>query len=379
LTGPNRKQKRHKQNTQIGSNWLDVHQKAFIEIKQKLTSAPILGFPDFTHPFILETDASHMGLGAVLSQEQPEGRRVIAYASRGLRGGEKNPTGYSSKKLELLALVWAVTTKFRDYLEGGSFTVFTDNNPLTYVMKTEKLPALEQRWVGDLANFNFSIQYKSGKHNANADALSRQTCRPWDNRSQDEMESRISLMEIGTLIPDVLQEEVWIDVLEVEPVLDYPNPTVATSLSVFSQSDLKDLQQKDKNIKKILEFRRQGTKPSAYLRRQENKDVQLLLRQWKKLVELNEVLYRRIQDPVDGVINQLVLPDVLKEDILRGFHNQSGHQGRERTESLVRSRCYWPRMCNDIKTWIEQCDRCALAKKQCVKPPMGSLLASRPL
>ena len=80
---------------------------------------------------------------------------------------------YSSMKLELLALRWDITVKFRDLLIGSRFTVYTDNNPLSYFQTTSKLGAVETRWAADLAMFNFDIKYRSGKMNANADALSR--------------------------------------------------------------------------------------------------------------------------------------------------------------------------------------------------------------
>ena len=73
--------------------------------------------------------------------------KVIAYVSRGMRGGEKSKDNYSSKKLELLALKWVVTEELRDYLHDAHFTVYTDNNPLTHVLTQKKLPALEQRWL----------------------------------------------------------------------------------------------------------------------------------------------------------------------------------------------------------------------------------------
>ena len=134
----------------------------------------MLGYADYSRPFIVETDARDSGLGAVLSQKQDNGRiRVTVYASRGLRGAEKNSAMYSSKKLELLTLKWALAEKFREYLIGGKFVMFTDNNPLTYLMKTAKLPAIEQRWASALAPFDFEIKYRSAKHNMNADALSR--------------------------------------------------------------------------------------------------------------------------------------------------------------------------------------------------------------
>ena len=82
---------------------------------------------------------------------------------------------YSSMKLELLALKWAITEKFRDLLIGSEFVVYTDNNPLSYVQTTGKLGATETRWLSDLAHFQFTIKYRSGRANQNADSLSRKT------------------------------------------------------------------------------------------------------------------------------------------------------------------------------------------------------------
>ena len=119
--------------------WASEQQKAFDALKLALTTAPVLGYPDFEREFILKTDASLRGLGAVLSQVDEEGKtHVIASMSQTLRPSEKSMHNYSSAKLELLVLKWAVTEKFRDYLLGLKFTVYTDNNPLAYV-QTSKL------------------------------------------------------------------------------------------------------------------------------------------------------------------------------------------------------------------------------------------------
>ena len=147
--------------------WNEECQKTFESMLEKLTTAPVLGYVDYTKPFIVETDASHDGLGAVLSQEQDGRRRVIAYASRRLRPPEKNMQNYSSRKLELLALKWAVTEKFRSYLLGKEFVVYTDNNPLSHP-QSAKLGAMEQRWAAELALFSFKMKYRPGRANGNA-------------------------------------------------------------------------------------------------------------------------------------------------------------------------------------------------------------------
>ena len=106
-----------------------------------------------------------------MSQVDEQGKtHVIAYASWTLRPSEKSMHNYSSAKLELLTLKWAVTEKFRDYLLGSKFTVYTDNNPLAYI-QTSKLGASHICWLSELALFNFNIIYRSGKSNQAAEAL----------------------------------------------------------------------------------------------------------------------------------------------------------------------------------------------------------------
>ena len=152
--------------------WVSEHQKAFDTLKLALTTAPVLGYPNFERDFILETDASLRRLGAVLSQVDEQGKtHIIAYASQMLRPSEKSMHNYSSAKLELLALKWAVTKKFRDYLLGSKFTVYTDNNPLAY-LQTSKLGVSQICWLSELALFDFKIIYRSGKPNQATDALS---------------------------------------------------------------------------------------------------------------------------------------------------------------------------------------------------------------
>ena len=124
-----------------------------------ITSPTILAYPDYKAPFIVHTDASQEGLGAVLYQEQEGTLRVILYASRTLTPAERNYHLYAGK-LEFLALKWSITKQFRDYVYyAPRFLVYTDNNPSTYVFSTAKLNATGLRWVGGLADYNFEIKY----------------------------------------------------------------------------------------------------------------------------------------------------------------------------------------------------------------------------
>ncbi len=142
--GKKRNKRAYLTSEQFRQKWDSKCEEAFQLLKKKLTSAPVLAYADFTKSFVLDIDASHTGLGAVLSQEEGGKLQPVAYASRGLRESERNMDNYSTMKLEFLALKWAVTEKFRDYLIGNRFTIFTDNNPLSH-LKTAKLGAVEQR------------------------------------------------------------------------------------------------------------------------------------------------------------------------------------------------------------------------------------------
>ena len=166
--------------------WTEECQSAFEHQKQLCSQKPILVYANYQTPFKLHTDVSENGLGAVLYQKQDDDtEHVIAYASRTLSKSERN---YDTRKLEFLALKWSITERFYEYLYGGHFEVYADNNPLTYILTTAKLDATGQRWVASLANYIFKIFYKSGKLNVKADTVSHI---PWENTQVDHMEPLI--------------------------------------------------------------------------------------------------------------------------------------------------------------------------------------------
>ncbi|KAL7726226.1 hypothetical protein ACLKA6_001630 [Drosophila palustris] len=150
-------------------DWKPEQQAAFEELKARLTEAPVLACPDFSEKFVLQTDASDCGLGAVLT-EQHQGAERVAYVSRRLVKAEEN---YSATEKECLAIVWAIR-KLRCYLEGYRFDVVTDHLALKWLNSIDNPTGRIARWALELQQYQFDIHYRRGKQNIVADALSRQ-------------------------------------------------------------------------------------------------------------------------------------------------------------------------------------------------------------
>lgn len=351
-----KEQEGRKGNEDISGRWDSHCQKAFDKLKDSLTTPPLLGYPDFSLPFILETDGSHQGLGAVLSQEQNGKRVVIAYASRSLRGAERNHATYSSMKLELLALKWAVTDKFSDYLMGSTFTVFTDNNPLAH-FSTAKLGATEHRWAAELALYNFDVKFRSGKTNGNADALSR----------------------IGTSLPTEIQATIAQQTIE-EITCSFQTAIETNSegsvLPQLSFQELRSLQETDPTLGPLFKFRR---KPSLSQQKALSTGTKRVLRDWDRLIKKNGVWYRKVTIQHQEKL-QLLLPQALTSKVLEKLHDHAGHQGVERTLALIRDRCFWPGMSSHVERYVKSCQRCILGKTSPTgRAQMGTLHARRPL
>jgi hypothetical protein len=142
---------------------------AFQALKQKPMSQPILQYSDFSREFVLTTDASNEGAGAVLSQGQIGKELPIAYASRKFNKAEQN---YSTVEKELAAIVWGIK-HFRPYLCGRKFKIVSDHKPRTWIMSVKDPGSRLLRWRIQLEEYDYEIVYKPGVQNSNADALSR--------------------------------------------------------------------------------------------------------------------------------------------------------------------------------------------------------------
>jgi hypothetical protein len=142
-------------------------ENSFNELKQRLTTALILILPKFDEPFIVYCDASKLGLGGVLMQDN----KVVAYASRQLRIHERN---YPTHDLELAAVVFVLKIS-RHYLYGSRFEVFSDHKSMKYLFDQKELNMRQRRWLELLKDYDFELNYHPGKANVVADALSRKT------------------------------------------------------------------------------------------------------------------------------------------------------------------------------------------------------------
>ena len=363
------KKNRHHKIDRTEWKWGPEQEESFTRLKTCLTTPPVLGFVDFKKPFELHTDASGHGLGAVLYQECEGRNRVIAYASRGLTKAERN---YSAHKLEYLCLKWSVTEKFNDYLYGNTFTVITDNNPLTYVLTTARLDATGHRWLAALSNYNFSIHYRPGKNNQDADALSRLPVAD-DQGNQEEITRDTiaaicgkvqvcNLVESLSFSPDVatdMYEEVTDD-------------KCLTNAREWSRA-----QRRDPSLALFMDCLEQGRKPGRTIGVGDSQRT-TLNKNFSHLKLRRGVLYRTTT--VDGQeVHQLVLPSKCRPAIIKSLHDNVGHPGKERTVSLIRDRFYWPGMIKDVDKHVQTCDRCVRRKTPPVKAPMVSIETSQPL
>jgi len=165
--------------------WEESQEIAFRTLKQKLTSQPILQYPYFSREFILTTDASNYGAGAVLSQGHIGKYLPIAYASRNSNKAERN---YSTVEKELAAIVWGIK-QFRPYLYGRKFKIVSDHKPLTWIMSVKDPGSRLLRWRIKLAEYDYEIVYKPGVQNSNADALSRIGALAEESGDSDEIDS----------------------------------------------------------------------------------------------------------------------------------------------------------------------------------------------
>ena len=241
-------------------------------------------------------------------------------------------------------------------------------------------------WSTDLAQFDYVIKYRSGKSNANADALSRKE----DHGTEEPTPAHIEEVCIqpdssnSTTVPRNLQVRVremtadaWLQDIKLRS--QRTTETAMATLPSIPIEEVAQLQKIDSDIGRFLEHWKRGSPPSHRDCMKEPKAVRKLLRSWNRIVESDGIFYRTVLRNGEE-LRQLILPRCLIDRVLEAVHDQAGHQSAEKTVALARARCFWPTMLADVTAYCDNCQRCTYAKAgKKVRPKMGTLHATKPL
>ena len=375
--------------------WGPSESSAFASLVDKMTQPPVLCYPDYDKPFQVRVDASKDGLGAVLCQQQESGHyRVVAYGSRTLKQSEEN---YSTHKLEFLGLFWAVTKQFHHYLYGAqTFQVVTDHNPLAYLQTTAKLDAVGHRWMATLGAYNFTVSYKAGTSNLDADALSRRiprSSRPTVGSSQLPEATEVSVDTVKTVLnaqgvsPGVTSFAatrcfaVRSASLSVQDSTKNDVPSPRKCHEFKGSIDWRKAQQDDAVLKQVVDLVLADRPLTRSVRAKLDPAVRKVMRDHQRLILRDGVLYRSRKDGEGNVSYQLYLPEAFHSLILGMLHDDMGHLGIDRTLAFCQERVYWPGMARSVEKWIATCRRCICAKAPSLPEcaPLESIVTTQPM
>ena len=357
-------------------SWGPDERSAFTSLVSKMIQPPVLCYPDYDKPFQVRVDASKDGLGAVLCQKQDSGHfRVVAYGSRTLKQSEEN---YSTHKLEFLGLFWAITKQFHHYLYGAkTFEVVTDHNPLAYLQTTAKLDAVGHRWMATLGAYNFTVSYKAGASNLDADALSRRI--PRSSRSTE-----VSMDTVKSVLDSQSCE---VNSFAVTRCVAVESASVTTNnhepdcQAFVGSIDWRKAQQEDATLKQAIDLVLANQPLTRSVRARLDPAVRKVMRDNSRLIVRDGVFYRSRKDGEENVSYQLYLPEAYHSLILGMLHDDMGHLGIDRTLAFCQDRVYWPGMARSVEKWIGSCKRCICAKApylpQCA--PLESVVTTQPM
>lgn len=290
--------------------WSSEAQEAFDKLKTILTSERIiLTTPNYNKQLEVWTDASAVGIGAVLAQEG----RPIAYASRSLKQAERN---YGICDREALAVIYALE-KFRPYFSGLPIKVITDHSALTKLTTGRNLSPRLIRWALRLAEFNIEIEHREGKQNAVADGLSRI---PLESQMEEKEDKIQCCMITSTVLENV--------------------------------ENFKEEQKNDPDLGLVYQFLRdpdtvpEGNHALCVQRSQDFRLIDGLLFYKRKLNSQSEL--------------RVYIPQSLRKEILREHHDNplAGHLGVKKTLGRLKEVCYFPQMKKIVNNYVTSCDTC---------------------
>ena len=292
-------------------SWKEQQELAKTELVNRLVSSPVLAHFDENIDVCVQTDASLVGLGAVLTQDSGDGPRPIAYISRRLTEAESK---YHANELECLAIVWALK-KLRHYVYGRRFSICTDSSAVRWLWSKKEVNGKFARWILSLQEFDFEIRHVKGVNNCVADALSR---------NPDESCIGPSGSAIGHVVC----------------VFDSRRPVG------MSNAELAFQQQLDSQLRPIITSLN-AKEPGKF---------------WEQFKIHGKVLYRR--NPSQGRKFLLCIPSILRRKVIEFCHDDpsSSHMGIDKTVARVSERYWWPKFRASVRKYVSSCSYCQFHK-----------------
>jgi hypothetical protein len=294
--------------------WTKEHWESFNNLKSLITSAPVLTIPNDIGKFHLECDSSEYAIGAILSQQQQDVWRPIAFLSKALQETQQN---YQIYDKELLAIMMALY-EFRKYLVNAKevFEVWTDHANLQYFREPQKLNRCQARWLMELQDFHFTIHHLPGKSNTKADILSR---RPGFDQGVNDNK------DVVLLSSDLFLRPSW----EINAhIFELPDADILPHIHRAAKN-------LDKSVAQAIERKEEG--------------------------------WVRIKDDVFTFRSRIYVPvhKALQEEIICSHHDSplAGHPGHFKTTELILRNYWWPTLKKDVMAYVDGCEMCQRTKR----------------
>src|SRR6267154_647706 len=366
--------------------WTAECQKAFENLKELMITTPVLIHANLHKQFILTTDASQESIGYVLSQEGSDKKEhPVAFSARSLRKAENN---YSVTEKECLALIEGVR-EFYPYLCNNDFIIVSDHLSLKWLHQIKYGKGRLFRWSLALQGLTYTVKYRQGHTNGNADALSR---RPYEEEIGIEDEQKFSddSFEIANITEkeevNNPEEQEYLENWNLDDSeedrelllvdLDYQEQEVIQDTSnVLKASNIEDLQQMQNDcpdLSRIIAYLRKGELPL------DNKMARQTVFESEDYFFKDGVLKHKYSPKNkhlcrgEPVVDQLAVPTKLRNKILYEYHDLAGHNSHERTYATIRKRYFWPKFYSDIFNYCKSCEVCQKIKNH-THPPKASL------
>ena len=362
--------------------WESAQSEAFEKLKQALASAPVMAYPNSEGMFILDTDASDISAGAVLSQLQRdengiEHEKPIAYASKKFDPRERN---YCARRRELLAIVKMVK-HFDVYLRGPTFLIRTDHASLRYMRTLKDISSQVFRWIMTLEEYSYKLEIRKGILHCNADAMSR-GCHGKGCICEElvifELRSNIRRGQIFGEDDTGDLRMFQVDKLSIGQMEHTCTPDTCLVQAyklrpIYSLEELAVYQEADSDIRPLLFWKKEdpNKKPEWNPISGYSAATKSYVADWDRLELIQGVLYRRWESKDGSIIRrQLLVPRALKDEFWEKVHGDplTPHMGRRKTLHALQHSCYWYRMHADVAMWVRCCTKCQFRKGMNPKP-----------